>query len=136
MILHDPWKAKQFIVIKEPIQYLGIYTDEGLTWKSHIMKVSATIYRAIFCINRLKNILPEGSLKSLYYSLVHSHLTYGIQIWGASASVSKLENLQKIIIRVIKNKQYISQTQNLFNGCKMLKSKDMLKYQVALMIHD
>ena len=82
----------------QEITFLGIYIDEGLTWKSHIMKGSATISRAIFCINRLKNILPEGSLKALYYSLVHSHLTDGIQIWGASASFSKLEKLQKNII--------------------------------------
>ena len=83
---------------KEPIQFLGIYTDEGLTWKSHIMKVSATISRAIFCINRLKNILPEGSLKALYYSLFHSQLTYGIQIWGSQCLSLKTGKTQKNLI--------------------------------------
>ena len=73
---------------------------------SHIMKVSVKISRAIFFINRLQNILPEGSLKSLYYSLVHSH------------------------------PHYESHTQNVFKDCNILKMKDIFKYQVALMVHD
>ena len=72
----------------------------------------------------MNNILPEGSLMFLYYSLVHSHITYGIQIWDASVSVSKLEKLQKIIIRVTKNKEYISHTQNWYKDCNILELKD------------
>jgi hypothetical protein len=53
-------------------------------------EISAKMSRAIFCINRVKNVLPFEALKSLYYSLVHSHIIYGIQIWGNSTSANKI----------------------------------------------
>jgi hypothetical protein len=83
-------KGEQITRAKDPIKFLGIHIDEQLSWKCHIKKLFSKIFRAIFCINRVKNILPFGVLKSLYYSLVHSHIIYGIQTWGNSPSLNEI----------------------------------------------
>ena len=70
----------------ESVKFLGIYIDTHLTWKEHINIISSKIYRAIFAINRVKH----KSLKSLYYTLIHSHITYGIQAWG-NGNTKKLD---------------------------------------------
>ena len=58
----------------ESVKFLGISIDKHLTWKEHINIISSKISRAIFEINRVKHILPHKSLKSLYYTLIHSHI--------------------------------------------------------------
>ena len=56
-----------------------MYNYKHLTWKEYINIISSKISRAVFVINRVKHIFPYKSLKSLYYILIHSHITYGKQ---------------------------------------------------------
>ena len=46
------------------------------------MYCKSKITSGIYAINTSKHILSERNLKTLYYSLVHAHLLYGIQLWG------------------------------------------------------
>ena len=52
--------------------------------------------------------------KSLYLTLIHSHLIYGITAWGNSSATNKLYLLQKKALRLINNKAYASHTDPLF----------------------
>ena len=47
-------------------------------------------------------------LKNVYYCLVHSHLSYGIEAWGSASitSLNKLIILQKKAVRVLSNVNY------------------------------
>ena len=87
-----------------------------LTWKKHINIICSKISKAIFVINRVKHFLPHCGLKSLYYTLIHSHMTYGIQAWGNSTSITKLGVLQKRVIRIINKKRYRSHTDPIFKS--------------------
>ena len=85
----------------DAIKFLGINLDKHLTWKTHINVTCSKISSALFIINRVKNLLPHTALKSLYYTLIHSHMTYGIHAWGNASSIAKLFVLQKHAIRII-----------------------------------
>ena len=67
---------------EKSFKFLGIHIDETLTWKHHIEKVSSKISRANYMISKVKKVLPKSSLKTLYSSLIHSHIHYGLIIWG------------------------------------------------------
>ena len=75
---------------EKSIKFLGVHMDEHLTWTAQIRMVKSKISRSIFALNKVKNIFPHDILKSLYYTLVQSHLVYGIQAWGNSRSVNQL----------------------------------------------
>ena len=64
----------------DAIKFLGIYIDRHLTWKKHINIICSKISKATFVINRVKHFLPHCALKSLYYTLIHSHMT----LWYSS----------------------------------------------------
>ena len=44
----------------------------------------------------MKNILPTYCLKTIYYSHFHSHLQYGLLVWGGSARKKDITELYKI----------------------------------------
>ena len=84
----------------------------------------------------MKHEIPYIALKTLYYSLFHSHITYGISVWGSSEFIKKITILQKKIIRIIHNKPFRSHTDMLFKLSEILKVTNIYKLQCALFVHD
>ena len=56
-------------------------------------------------LKRLKNILPQSQLCSVYYALVESHLRYGDVIWGSlcKTKLTALQRLQSRAWSIIEN---------------------------------
>ena len=50
--------------------------------------VNSKVARSLFAIKQVKHFLPINSMKTLYHSLIHSHFSYGLLVWGnASKSI-------------------------------------------------
>ena len=43
-----------------------------------------------------KNFLRKNALLPIYYGFIHSHLKYGILLWGSMINQSQLKRLQKL----------------------------------------
>jgi len=91
---------------------LGIYLDEHLTLDAHVNHICNKLTRYLYCIKQAKHLIPKKGLKSLYYALIHSHLTYCTSIlFGISAaSKTRIEKVQKKAIRVMNNSSYNAHT--------------------------
>ena len=78
-------------------KFLKIFTKLHLTWENHIEHCKSKVSSGIYALNISKHVLRQSHLKILYYCLVHSHLTYGLILWGNALqkSISKLERVQK-----------------------------------------
>ena len=63
-------------------------------------------------------------------------MTYGIQTWGNSTSITKLDVLQKRIIRLINKKRYRRHTEPIFKSESILKISDLYKLHVSLFMFD
>jgi hypothetical protein len=59
-------------------KFLGLHVDEFLLWKNHLAQINKKISYALFMTKQAKNILSVDVLKTLYFALIHPHLTYGI----------------------------------------------------------
>ena len=66
------------------IKYLGILLDPKLSWNIHIAELCKKLSRGVGMLFKIRNVCPEPVLKSLYYSLFNSHLSYGIALWGVA----------------------------------------------------
>ena len=95
----DPELVSEIIFLNtadEPvIRFLGLFLDPHLTFKYHIAKVVSKIAKGMFIIRTVKNILPESALKTLYFSLINSHLIYALPAYGCAEN-SVLKPLVKI----------------------------------------
>ena len=85
-------------------KFLGVFIDSHLTWENHIEHCKSKVSSGIYALNMSKHVLKQSHLKILYYSLIHSHLTYGLILWGNALQkyISKLERVQKKAIRAIR----------------------------------
>ena len=70
-----------------PTKFLGVIIDENLTCKNHIDAISKTISRNIGMPTKLKHIVPENILYSLYCTLILPYINYGILIWGITCKI-------------------------------------------------
>ena len=119
-------------------KFLGLTLDETLSWKNHISNINSKIARVLFTLKQVKFSLPPNCLRTLYFSLLHPYLTYGILAWGnASAQqVKKTIVLQKRALRAINNAKYNSHTEPLFRKSRILKLEDLYQLEVMLFMHD
>lgn len=119
-------------------KFLGIYIDESLTWNKHLKYINSKISRSLFAIKQAKVFLPKESLRTLYFSLINSHIVYGILAWGHAKHdiLNKTQLLQKRALRAIHNKKYNSHTDPLFKQSNILKLSDLHELEVLLFMHD
>ena len=69
----------------------------------HSNDIATKLCSACFALRNLKHIVPQSSLRTIYYTYIHSLLSYSIIFWGRSSNVNKLFILQKRIVRIITN---------------------------------
>ena len=74
----------------------------------HIKVLECKIAHSFGIITKLKTILSKQNLFQLYYTLVHSHLTYGITISSSiyPSHLQKLQVLQNKAAEAICNAPY------------------------------
>ena len=118
-------------------KFLGMHIDDSFSWKNHIVYVNSKMSRALFAIKQVKNILPCETLKTLYYTLVHPHLSYGLLAWGNASNsfTNKTFLLQKRSLRIIHNAPYNCHTEPLFKSAGILKLTDLYEYQIVLFMY-
>ena len=108
-------------------KFLGVILNENLKWNDHITNLHTKISKNLGVIRKVSHILPKTALKTLYFSLIHTYLTYCNIIW-ASKSTSQLQKLitvQKKAVRVITGAPWNSHSAPLFNTTKILKLLDI-----------
>ena len=87
------------------IKYLGVLTDEHLTWKEHIAVIENKVSKNLDLLHRARRVLNRTALKNLYFSFIHGYLNYRNKVW-ASTSTTKLKKLaskQKQALRNLNN---------------------------------
>lgn len=117
-------------------KFLGLSIDENLTWKHHVTYLRNRISSSLYIINKVKNTLPQQSLRMLYFSLVNCFLQYGVSIWGNSEVTKPLVVLQKKAIRAITRSNYNSHTEPLFKKLGLLKFLDTFNTETGLFMFD
>ena len=128
--IHNEGQEKTF-------KLLGVLFDEYLSFQDHISSLCVKISKSLFCLNRIKNFVDQHSLKMLYYAMVHSHMSYCLNVYG-SANTTHLQCLrvkQKEAIRVINNSEYRAHTAPLFKQSCILPLDQMIKFSNLLFMH-
>ena len=110
---------------------VGVYLDEGLTFKYHIQHVHKKIIGITSLLSRSKNTLPSKMKKILFHSLVQSHLQYCLPVWGKAAGTKVLKASQKKAARISCGAKWIKHCDPCFANLQALKLDDLYKLACA-----
>ena len=81
--------------------FIGLTLDSMLSQKTHTDQLSSKLNLAGYVIRSLKSVISTMNLGTIYFSNVHSIMTYGIIFWGISPDSYNIFRLQKRAIRII-----------------------------------
>ena len=118
----------------EQAKSLGVIFDNNLSFKPHINYIVGKISKIVGIFYKLKPIVPKEILINLYYSLVYPHLTYCILIWGGTyrTHLSDIELLQKKLVRLITNSEYLAHSKPLFYQTGILNIFELYEYHLGI----
>ena len=93
--------------------------------------------RVLGILRKLKYILPEKTLFSIYNTLSLPHLQYGILAWGNTYQtyLNKLLIVQKKTLRVINNTSYRAHAAPLFIKNNTLTVFDLYQYHLGVLMY-
>ena len=132
---------------KDHVKYLGVLMDQHLSWKYQISNVSKKISRGTGILAKLKGNMNRDLLVNIYYCLVFSYLSYGVEAWGSAcqSDLSKINVLQKKAVRIITGNQYfqifgetpgpLPSADPLFKELKFLDFNDIYKFNIAKFVY-
>lgn len=125
------------IMRKHKIKYLGIVIDSHLRWNHHVEYVVQKIRGLLGKFKICKQIFSEKQLKTFYYSLVQSHLTYGILVWEGVTNnhLKNLETMQKWIIKIMYGRNHIYPTDALFAESKIWDMRQLFFHRLIIRHH-
>ena len=85
-----------------------VHLDKKINFVNHITEMFMKVQKSIGPLYNRNSFLPETILKTLYTSLIHPYLSYGIEAWHGKYqnNTSKIVVLQKKAIRAINNLAY------------------------------
>lgn len=117
------------------VNLLGICLDDRLSWDAHILKLKVKLSSSVYVIRHLRNTLAFNALISIYYSLFHSHISYGVQLWGNAPGAQKIFKLQKKVVRLMGNLGYREHCRPHFVRMQILTLPCMHVYQQLMDVH-
>ena len=69
-------------ILPNMLKYLGVLIDSLTNFSFHINSISTKLSRSIGMITKIRHYVTKDTLRSIYFGIFSSILTYGSQIWG------------------------------------------------------
>lgn len=121
----------------ETINYLGVQLDNTLSWKNHINLLSKRTRKLIYVFKTLRHIAEFNLLKSVYFALAQSILSYCITSWGGTCKTRmiELERAQRALLKVMTFKPFRYPTKDLYANCDVLTVRQLFIKETILDQH-
>ena len=65
-------------------KFLGIHIIENEKWNDHIKQLRSTLSTSYYMITSLQKITNPYTLRTIYVGCFHTHLRYGLIVWGGA----------------------------------------------------
>lgn len=106
----------------ECTKFLGLQIDANLSYDKHIDQVTSKMSSGLYALRQLSKICSLETLKKVYFALVHSHLAYGISIYGCTTknNLNRILVQQKKAIRIMCNLKRKDSVKHMFRELNIL----------------
>ena len=103
-------------------KFLGLTIDECLNWTNHVTALCNKVSSGIYALRRMAKICDLDTLKTIYFAFIHSHISFGLILYGATSNenLNKILMLQKQAIRIILNLNWNESVKHRFSQLGIL----------------
>ena len=126
------------LVPSKCVKYLGIILDPHLNWSFHVDSLATKLTRAAGMLSKIRHYVPENTLRSIYFGIFSSLLTYASQVWGqfCNKHIRRLQTIQNKAIRIINFGNFRDPVAPLYKKSRILKINDHVKVHNFLFVHN
>ena len=78
-----------------------MHVDNALSWSDHVEALCKKLCSGLYVLRNIVKMASENVAMSVYYALLHSHISYGIALWG-SCSQGDMEKIFKLPKRAVR----------------------------------
>ena len=90
------------------VKYLGVKIDTNLTWQHHVNDLSIKLNRANALLFKIRKYVSPKILRSIYFAIFDSHLSYCCLVWAQNfSSIKRILILQKRLLELLISNQGI-----------------------------
>lgn len=96
---------KENIPTSNTVKYLGIKIDSNLNWNEQIKYIESKIKPYIHILNRLRHILDQKHLLTIYNTIIEPTIHYCDTVWGycSKTNINRMNRLKRRCARAITN---------------------------------
>lgn len=106
--------------ISQGVQFLGVVLDPKLQWDKHVDVLSSKLNKSLFVLRNLRRCVSSDVLKTAYYAVFHSHLSYAILAWGHTPHIYRVFGIQRKALRIITGLGYRDDCRGEYVGMQLL----------------
>ena len=123
----------------EHTKFLGVFIDYKLSWHAYITYLLDKLNTNRCLMNLGKNLLDVTCLRNIYFGHIHSHILYGISVWGSMASQSMVNEIYKIQKKCIHVMRPVGQWRDIpqiFNELRLMYVQSMIRFAMCKLGHN
>jgi hypothetical protein len=115
-------------------KFLGLIIDDSLSWKAHIDQMMSKLNKACFEIRTIHAIMSPETLRMVYFTYIHSVVSYGIIFGGNQPYSDKIFKIQKRVIRIITNSRMRDSCRELFKKLEILPLYSQYIFSISIFV--
>ena len=121
------------IGMTERTKFLGVITDQNLSFQSHILYIKGKVARGIGILYKSRPYFNLETMRVLYNAFVYPYFMYCIEVRGNAYQyfLEPLVKLQKRAVRTITGARKYEHTLPLFQNLNLLNIKEIYIYIVC-----
>ena len=115
-------------------KFLGAYIDHKLTWHIHTSHLLDKLNMNRRLMTLGKNHLDLTCLRNIYFGHIHSHILYGISVWGSMISQSMLKEIymiQKKCVHLMRPTGKWTNIPQIFTELHLMPVQKMIKFAMC-----
>ena len=127
------------IQMAEYTKFLGVYIDHKLNWHIHITNLLDRLNTNRCMLSLGRNLLDMACLRNVYYGHIHSHILYGILVWGSMASqciINEIYKIQKQCIHIMRPAAQWRDILSIFKDLHMMTVHNMIQIVMCKLGHN
>lgn len=118
-------------------KFLGIIIDSNCKWDKQVANIIKKIAPTIGTLAHIRHYVPKATLIHIYNSLIHSKISYAMEVWGGgySTHLKPLQSLQNRALRHITFTNYRESVKQKYIELKIRNLSSTYNCKTATLAH-